>query len=114
MHPTHPPCHPLSQAATGSSVASALGPFKKKCIILAVLETDGRTQATAALGRVVIDLAEFAAVENQETRTFQAGGGGQTGGAGFRAEGVAPSSNGTYLAIEPYKYQGEPCVPRPQ
>ena len=76
MHPTHPPCHPLSQAATGSSVASALGPFKKKCIILAVLETDGRTQATAALGRVVIDLAEFAAVENQETRTFQAGGAG--------------------------------------
>jgi hypothetical protein len=48
-----------------------LGPFKKKCIILAVLETDGRTQATAALGRVVIDLAEFAAVEGQETRTFQ-------------------------------------------
>jgi len=48
-----------------------LGPFKKKCIILAVLETDGRTQATAALGRVVIDLAEFAAIEHQETRTFQ-------------------------------------------
>jgi hypothetical protein len=28
------------------------------------------TQATAALGRVVIDLAEFAAIDNQETRAF--------------------------------------------
>ncbi len=52
-------------------MGSTLGPFKKKCIILAILETDGRTQATAALGRVVIDLAEFAAIEQQETRTFQ-------------------------------------------
>eukprot|EP00798_Chlamydomonas_sp_ICE-L_P020771 gene20771-27595_t len=48
-----------------------LGPFKKKCIIMAVLETDGRTQATAALGRIVIDLAEFASVDGQQTRTFQ-------------------------------------------
>jgi hypothetical protein len=38
---------------------------------MAVLETDGRTQATAALGRVVIDLAEFAGnLEAAETRTF--------------------------------------------
>jgi hypothetical protein len=59
------------QASTGSSVATNLGPFKKKCMILAVLETDGKTQATAALGRVVIDLAEFAGIEQQETRTFQ-------------------------------------------
>lgn len=62
----------LYKASNGSSHASSkLGPFKKKCIILAVLETDGRTQATAALGRVVIDLAEFAAIEQQETRMFQ-------------------------------------------
>ncbi|GFH30452.1 uncharacterized protein HaLaN_29313, partial [Haematococcus lacustris] len=33
-------------------------------------QNDGRTQATAALGRVVIDLAEFAAVDKQETRAF--------------------------------------------
>jgi hypothetical protein len=41
-----------------------------RCIILAILETDGRTQATAALGRIVIDMAEFAGIEHQETRTF--------------------------------------------
>lgn len=35
-----------------------------------MLETDGRTQATAALGRIVIDLSEYAAIEHQETRTF--------------------------------------------
>ena len=36
---------------------------------------------------MVIDLAEFAAVENQETRTFQAGGeGGQGGQKGGKAE----------------------------
>ena len=54
----------------GRKNQSQLGPFKKKCLILAVLETDGRTQATAALGRVVIDLAEFAAIDQQETRMF--------------------------------------------
>jgi hypothetical protein len=58
------------QSPTGTSNANQLGPFKKKCLILAVLETDGRTQATAALGRVVVDLAEFAAVDKQETRAF--------------------------------------------
>ncbi|KAJ9518018.1 hypothetical protein QJQ45_004301 [Haematococcus lacustris] len=54
----------------GTTNASNLGSFKKKCLIIAILETDGRTQATAALGRVVIDLAEFAAVDKQETRAF--------------------------------------------
>jgi hypothetical protein len=47
-----------------------LGPFKRKCVILAILETDGRTHATAALGRVVIDLSEFASIDGQELRTF--------------------------------------------
>lgn len=47
-----------------------LGPFKNKALILAVLETDGRTNATAALGRVVINLAEFANIDGQEVRTF--------------------------------------------
>jgi hypothetical protein len=47
-----------------------MGPFKKKCLILAVLETDGRTHATAALGRIVIDLSEFASIDGQELRTF--------------------------------------------
>lgn len=47
-----------------------MGPFKKKCLILAILEMDGRTQATAVLGRVVIDLAEFAAHDKQEVRFF--------------------------------------------
>ncbi|KAG2495436.1 hypothetical protein HYH03_006383 [Edaphochlamys debaryana] len=61
----------LYKSGSGNSQASGgLGPFKKKCLILAVLETDGRTQATAALGRVVVDLSEYAAVEHQETRTF--------------------------------------------
>lgn len=58
------------QASSGPANSAQLGPFKKKCLILAILETDGRTQATAALGRVVIDLAEFAAVDRQETRAF--------------------------------------------
>jgi len=61
----------LYKGNSGGTTTGGLGPFKKKCIILAVLETDGRTQATAALGRVVIDLSEFAAIEHQETRTFQ-------------------------------------------
>jgi hypothetical protein len=39
-------------------------------VILAILETDGRTHATAALGRVVIDLSEFASIDGQELRTF--------------------------------------------
>ncbi|KAG1668741.1 hypothetical protein FOA52_014287 [Chlamydomonas sp. UWO 241] len=54
-----------------ASLYKSGGAYKKKCIILAILETDGRTQATAALGRVVIDLAEFAsAASDNETRTF--------------------------------------------
>lgn len=61
---------PSAQQSGGGSASNGLGPFKKKCLILAVLETDGKTQATAALGRVVIDLSEFAAIEHQETRTF--------------------------------------------
>ncbi|GLC40297.1 hypothetical protein PLESTB_001806600 [Pleodorina starrii] len=61
----------LYKASGGNAVGNGgLGPFKKKCLILAVLETDGRTQATAALGRIVVDLSEYAAVEHQETRTF--------------------------------------------
>jgi hypothetical protein len=55
---------------SSTAPASALGPFKKKCIILAVLETDGRTNNTAALGRVVIDLAEFASIDGSDLRTF--------------------------------------------
>jgi hypothetical protein len=35
-----------------------------------VLETDGLTNATAALGRVVIDLSQFASIDGQELRTF--------------------------------------------
>jgi hypothetical protein len=93
------------QAGSGGNATAGsggLGPFKKKCLILAILETDGKTQvrlscahvcvvcvvyvcvvcvcdvcaraarpqATAALGRVVIDLSEYAAIEHQETRTF--------------------------------------------
>uniref|UniRef100_A0A383VEV2 C2 NT-type domain-containing protein n=1 Tax=Tetradesmus obliquus TaxID=3088 RepID=A0A383VEV2_TETOB len=54
----------------GADRNSQLGPFKKKCLILAVLETDGRTHATAALGRIVIDLSEFASIDGQELRTF--------------------------------------------
>ena len=63
--------HAVVQDPNGAPNQSSLGPFKKKCIILAVLETDGRTNATAALGRVVIDLSEFAAIDQQETRSFQ-------------------------------------------
>lgn len=64
--------HTHARQASGNATngGTALGPFKKKCLILAVLETDGRTQATAALGRVVVDLSEYASVDHQETRTF--------------------------------------------
>eukprot|EP00877_Chromochloris_zofingiensis_P005908 jgi/Chrzof1/1570/Cz10g12240.t1 len=57
--------------AAGADKNSQVGPFKKKCLILAILETDGRTHATAALGRVVIDLAEHASIDGQEICTFQ-------------------------------------------
>ena len=68
-HTTHPRTH--KQQAPGADRGSLTGPFKKKCLILAILETDGRTHATAALGRVVIDLSEFASIDGQELRTFQ-------------------------------------------
>jgi hypothetical protein len=60
----------LAWQVPGADRNSQLGPFKKKCLILAVLETDGRTHATAALGRIVIDLSEFASIDGQELRTF--------------------------------------------
>jgi hypothetical protein len=60
----------LALQVPGADRNSQLGPFKKKCLILAVLETDGRTHATAALGRIVIDLSEFASIDGQELRTF--------------------------------------------
>lgn len=53
------------QAPGATDRGGTLGPFKRKCVILAILETDGRTHATAALGRVVIDLSEFASIEGQ-------------------------------------------------
>jgi hypothetical protein len=68
--PPHNPSALSFQTGGPSLGGMGMGPFKKKCLILAVLETDGKTQTTAALGRVVIDLSEFAAVEHQETRTF--------------------------------------------
>jgi hypothetical protein len=58
------------QAQGAPERSGQLGPFRRKCVILAVLETDARTHATAALGRVVIDLAEFASIDGQELRTF--------------------------------------------
>ena len=42
QHHTHPQAVSLGTIAPGS-----LGPFKKKCLILAVLETDGLTQVSA-------------------------------------------------------------------
>lgn len=62
--------HYVLQAPGADSRSAQMGPFKKKCLILAVLETDGRTHATAALGRIVIDLSEFASIDGQELRTF--------------------------------------------
>lgn len=78
-HPSSRPTPPLpvpraprapEQAPGAAERGGQLGPFKRKCVILAILETDGRTHATAALGRVVIDLSEFASIDGQELRTF--------------------------------------------
>jgi hypothetical protein len=58
------------QAPGAAERAGQPGPFKRKCLVLAVLETDTRTHASAALGRVVIDLSEFASIDGHELRTF--------------------------------------------
>jgi hypothetical protein len=64
-------CHPMRFAqAPNAGSHSPLGPFKKKCVILAILETDANSQAVAPIGRVVIDLAEYAALDGQELKTF--------------------------------------------
>jgi hypothetical protein len=34
------------------------------------LETDNNSQAVAPIGRIVIDLAEYAALDGQELKTF--------------------------------------------
>jgi hypothetical protein len=68
-----PHCRPRPTQAAGAPPgdrAGALGPFKRKCVVLAVLETDPRTNATSAVGRLVIDLAEFACVDGQELQTL--------------------------------------------
>ncbi|GMH44632.1 hypothetical protein BSKO_12584 [Bryopsis sp. KO-2023] len=54
----------------GGAKANPSGPFKKKCLIFAVLETDSRGRRTESSGRVVIDLAEFASIQNETTREF--------------------------------------------
>eukprot|EP00951_Prasinocladus_malaysianus_P000910 scaffold6311_cov18-Prasinocladus_malaysianus.AAC.1 len=48
--------------------------FRRKCLVLAVLETDGRTKATAVLGRVVIDLAQYAGFSFEECKYPNLGG----------------------------------------
>jgi hypothetical protein len=68
-----PPAPPLADQAPGTPAgdrAGGLGPFKRKCLVLALLETDPRTNATAAVGRLVLDLSEFACVDGQELRTL--------------------------------------------
>jgi hypothetical protein len=49
---------------------SPLGPFEQKCVVLAILETDAESRAVTPLGRVVIDLAEYAALDGQESKAF--------------------------------------------
>ncbi|CAD7696243.1 unnamed protein product [Ostreobium quekettii] len=53
----------------GGSRPSTTGPFKKKAIVLAVLETE-RSGETKSLGRVVIDLAHYAAPLNEVRQDF--------------------------------------------
>eukprot|EP00803_Ostreobium_quekettii_P001224 evm.model.scf_295.7 EVM.evm.TU.scf_295.7 scf_295:72286-82378(+) len=53
----------------GGRKPSTAGPFKKKALILAVLETE-RSGETKSLGRVVIDLAQYAAPLNEVKRDF--------------------------------------------
>mmetsp|Transcript_11160 Transcript_11160/g.31634 ORF Transcript_11160/g.31634 Transcript_11160/m.31634 type:complete len:1185 (+) Transcript_11160:474-4028(+) len=73
LHNTYPfnetiqvPATLYRDAPEGSSSAS----FRRKCLALAVLETDGRTKATAVLGRVVINLAEYAGYDVEEFLSF--------------------------------------------
>ena len=44
-------------------------PYRRKCLVLAVLEIDHKGH-TIARGRVVIDLADLACIKFQETRAF--------------------------------------------
>jgi len=50
--------------------SNAPGKFRKKCLVLAILETDGRAKATGILGRVVINLAEYAGYDVEEFLHF--------------------------------------------
>jgi len=54
----------------GGEAPSPSGPFKKKCLILAIIETGSRGQDATALGRVVIDLAEFASMQSEVKKEF--------------------------------------------
>eukprot|EP00210_Caulerpa_lentillifera_P008411 g8023.t1 len=54
----------------GNIEPSPTGPFKKKCLILAVIENGVHGRDTSALGRVVIDLSEFASLENEVNKEF--------------------------------------------
>ncbi|KAF5834147.1 hypothetical protein DUNSADRAFT_9266 [Dunaliella salina] len=49
---------------------SALQEYKKKCLVVVLLETNAFTGDATPVGRVVMDLADFALINGQETRSF--------------------------------------------
>ncbi|KAK9805120.1 hypothetical protein WJX72_000185 [[Myrmecia] bisecta] len=65
----HVPCT-LYQDSSKRSSGNAGGPFEKKWLILAVLEADGKPKGKEPLGRVVINLADYAAMDAQAQMAF--------------------------------------------
>ena len=64
---------PSRRAQEGLGREGPGGTFRKKCGVISILEVQPgqKPKATAALGRVVIDLAEYASYEGSEERQLQ-------------------------------------------
>uniref|UniRef100_A0A061SC45 C2 NT-type domain-containing protein n=2 Tax=Tetraselmis sp. GSL018 TaxID=582737 RepID=A0A061SC45_9CHLO len=59
----------LYREAPSSDTSKTRG-FRRKCLVLAVLETEGRARATSVLGKLVINLAEYAGYDVEEFLRF--------------------------------------------
>jgi hypothetical protein len=53
----------------GKQLAGRLGPFEKKWLVLGIVEGDPKARGKEPLGRVVVNLADYAAEDARGTQT---------------------------------------------
>ena len=63
-------------AQEGKGKAGQVGPFEKKWLMLAVQDLEARGGAREPLGRVVVNLADFAAEDGRATQVWHRAGTG--------------------------------------